>query len=74
MACTLCWNAMPEGEWCRACGEGLPEKEKPVEPMTGLPLAIRIAKGGPLSSDDQHTIRAFHAGLRERSSRGRFDT
>jgi hypothetical protein len=74
MACSLCWNAMPHGEWCRACGEGLTESELDagdVQPLTGLRLAVRIAKGGPLSPDDEATVRAYYAGLRERSGRGR---
>jgi hypothetical protein len=61
MSCGLCHNAMPEGEWCRACGEGLPEAPAPVEPMTGLRLAVRRAYGGPLSTDGDRERRAFKA-------------
>jgi hypothetical protein len=65
MSCTLCWNAMPEGEWCRACGEGRSEPPAPVESMTGVRLAVRIAKGGPLSSDGPAEMDAFHAAMCE---------
>lgn len=61
MACALCVGAMPEGEWCRACGEGAPAP--PVAPMTGMSLAVRVAKGGPLVADTPSQIGAYHAGL-----------
>lgn len=60
--CTLCAGAMPEGEWCRNCGNGLPAP--PVAPMTGLRLAVRVAKGGPLTNDSEADVRAYLAGLR----------
>lgn len=59
MACTICQGALPHGEWCRVCGEGLSTTTAPVKPMTGLRLAIRIARGGPLSSDGPTEREAF---------------
>jgi hypothetical protein len=32
MSCTLCVGALPDGEWCRACGEGLPEQSALAAP------------------------------------------
>lgn len=69
MSCTICVGAMPEVEWCRCCGEGLPETPEPVEPMTGLRYAIRVAHGGPLSSDGQRESEAFYAAWRENNAR-----
>jgi hypothetical protein len=37
-----------------------------TKPMTGLPLAIRLAKGGPLSTDSADQIDAYFAALKER--------
>jgi hypothetical protein len=66
MACSLCHNAMPDGEWCRACGDGLPAELPHVEPMRGLRLAVRIAKGGPLSTDGPVEREALRLGVAER--------
>lgn len=62
--CTLCVGALPEGEWCRACGYGQPEGTERIEPMTGLPFAIRLAKGGCLSTDGPRERAAFAAACR----------
>jgi hypothetical protein len=53
------------------------EREEP-KPMTGLPLAIRIAKGGPLSTDSSSQREAFRLGYRKHLERvcigfGEFD-
>jgi len=48
LGCTLCahGNDLPEGEWCRACGFGLPMPEtKPAE-LFGLAKAVKAARGG----------------------------
>lgn len=64
MACTLCHNAVPEGEWCRACGEGLLEPPVEVEPMSRLQVAIRDAKGGWLSTDGERERAGYRAAKR----------
>jgi hypothetical protein len=61
MSCTLCHYAMPEGEWCRACGEGQPAVQEPVEPMSPLRVALRDAKGGWLSTDGPRERAAYLA-------------
>lgn len=67
--CSLCAGVLPDGEWCRACGYKHPGGRKPVEPMTGLPLAIRLAKGACLSTDSREQREAFHAACVERAQR-----
>lgn len=67
MVCTLCTGALPEGEWCRACGEGSGEQTS-VEPMTGLRLAVRLAKGGPLIGDGAAEREAFYAAVALRAA------
>jgi hypothetical protein len=51
---------MPAGEWCRACGEGLPPEPEPVEPMSPVRVAIRDA-GGFLSTDGERERAAYEA-------------
>lgn len=65
MSCTICYGAMPEGGWCRACGEGLTAELLSVAPMTGLRLAVRKAHGGPLSTDGPAECEAFYRALAE---------
>lgn len=68
--CSLCTNAMPEGEWCRACGFGLPtvDAPEPVEPMDAMRVAIRDANGGPLSTDSAHDRESYRQAKRAAAS------
>lgn len=62
--CTFCVDAGPDFDWCRMCGRGLPEGPMPcVLPMTGVRLAVRLAKGGPLSTDGPDEREAFRLAL-----------
>lgn len=60
--CAFCADA-PEADfdYCRVCGRGASELPS-VEPMTGLRLAVRMAKGGPLSTDGLLEREAFRLG------------
>lgn len=60
MACTICVGAMPEGEWCRACGEGLPEPAPEPAPKSALQEAIDRAR----HPDPVAFIDAFNAARR----------
>jgi hypothetical protein len=65
--CEFCIDApAAEFDHCRVCGRGEPVESSPVEPMMGLRLAVRIAKGGPLSIDGPAEREAFYAALRNR--------
>lgn len=49
LGCTLCahGNDLPEGEWCRACGLGLPvQQEAAVDELSPLAKAVKAARGG----------------------------
>ena len=63
--CSLCVGAMPEGEWCRACGAGLPEPE-PDEPKSRLWEAIDRAR----YPDPVEFINAYNEARRRHASRG----
>jgi hypothetical protein len=52
MACSLCVGAMPDGEWCRACGEGRPAGRVPEPPRPGLAEAVRVAEGKRLTGGE----------------------
>jgi hypothetical protein len=61
--CTLCAGADgPDFDYCRNCGRGHDEPVT-VEPMTGFRLAVRAAKGGPLSTDGDMEREAFRLGM-----------
>lgn len=60
--CTFCADAGPDFDYCRICGRG-EEAKLTVEPLTGLRLAVRVAKGSPLSTDGERELEAFRLGL-----------
>ena len=61
--CTLCAGIDDlDFDYCRNCGRGADEPVT-VAPMTGLRLALRAAKGGPLSTDGEMEREAFRRGM-----------
>lgn len=48
LGCICCANGndLPEGEWCRACGFGLPVREDTNDELSPLAKAVKAARGG----------------------------
>lgn len=57
--CSLCAGAMPPGEWCRACGFGQPEPNRPA-PRAPVLEAIRKARGHLTGEEVVQAILATH--------------
>ena len=54
--CSLCVGALPEGEWCRACGFGQVEPAAPEQPQAPLLEAVRQARGGLRGDEIKESI------------------
>jgi hypothetical protein len=58
--CSLCVGAMPDGEWCRACGLGKPELPAKSEPRSPILEAVRKARGNLTGAEVVESILATH--------------
>jgi hypothetical protein len=58
--CSLCIGAMPDGEWCRACGFGKPKSPAKSESRSPILEAVRKARGDLTGAEVVESILATH--------------